>query len=339
MLRQDNVTDLTAFVPDTGRETALLLQVADALWESGYPFSLQLVTPTPTFLPGMTALSKWSCWYVPALKERDCGRLTDIHFLDEPMRYLTAGRGAPQIKTTHLAILTYRGSGREDSADPPRLQHLSWGRNIWEVAAQSGFIIDGPLPALRSLKQRAAPFLLIPDTPVSRAAQPKGWGRMWVPFHGTHLQIWACTLRLREASRDLEITIGHSTILNAPTTLLAQYSGRSAMVAAMSACDHIVILDSKSAMIDTSLGTDAWVRLLTDMVDQEDRIHSLRWRRDEQGGTFWARPARLGEPGIALLRLTSPRTISLPLGSSYMSASRRAVTLISLRRRGGYWRS
>jgi hypothetical protein len=77
--------------------------------------------------------------------------------------------------------------------------------------------------------------------------------------------------------------------------LLAQYSGRSAVVAAMAISNHVVILDSKTAMIDTSLGTDAWVRILTDMVDQEDRIHSLRWRRDEQDGAYWARPARMGE--------------------------------------------
>jgi hypothetical protein len=86
------------------------------------------------------------------------------------------------------------------------------------------------------------------------------------------------------------VIIGHTSIINSPTTLIAQYSGRPAMVAAMTRSNHIMLLDHKTALVDTSLDAASWTQMLTADMDAEDRIQHLRWCRRTGGGV-------LGTPG------------------------------------------
>jgi hypothetical protein len=206
------------------------------------------------------------------------------------MRYVTAVKGTPQIRTTHMALLTFQGPTLDMEARMrPNLANGSWCCDTWTENTQLGFVVDGPLPDLRAFPHKAAPYFKIPAEPPARDLQPRGWGRLWLPFEGTHLQVWECTMRLKEAGCDLQVLIGHTSILNSPTTLIAQYAGRAAMVAAMTRSNHILILDNKTALLDTSLDATSWTQALTTDMDNEDRILHFRWRRDEQEGAYWAR--------------------------------------------------
>ena len=87
------------------------------------------------------------------------------------------------------------------------------------------------------------------------------------------------------------VCVAHSSILDDPGVLIADYTGPDAMVSEASMCDQLLLLSGKRGALLTAAPHRTWERTLTAQADGGDhRIRQLSWRCRTRGGrSGWPR--------------------------------------------------
>ena len=119
------------------------------------------------------------------------------------------------------------------------------------------------------------------------------------------LEIAVLVRRLRHTIKQVpHVAVGHTSMLEDPAALVADFTTPEAVVADPTFYDQIVLLTPRRGALITSKEKSVWERLLTSQAElgQDDRILKLSWRRSTRGGRLWIRPRVVPSAQAAGLR-------------------------------------
>jgi len=291
---------LAGWAPADGGALGRLLTWYTAMGDRGFePWPLILITPVPVPFGCASWEEVKGVWRHTMIGTRWAPSLSELCFVETPVKMIAPCQGNPSVSWKHLAIATFEFKG-----GPTRYESIKIREPLARAVQGKGFFVDGPADAALRTRRAVAAVLggmkwssspqggspgSSPEAPRFRNHFIIGAGQI------SDFDLEAIILRLRDGLGAGHFLVAEDTVFKDPSSLLMGFTSLDAIFKVTATCTDIALVNKSLAVIRTNRTPEQWKMLLDDIFSTDPlcSVSGVRWKPGMHGGRWWASPLLL----------------------------------------------